>query len=130
MTARWMLAGADWIAGLSIAGLLLPEAVAYSGIAGAPPQAGVIALFAGLLVYGLLGRSRFAIVSSTSSSAAVLLAASSSVQHVTADHRALMGVGMVLWLALFLCSRGCLSWALFRSSSPSPCCADSRWGWR
>ncbi|MDR2298267.1 MAG: SulP family inorganic anion transporter [Comamonas sp.] len=89
-------AGADWIAGLSIAGLLLPEAVAYSGIAGAPPQAGVIALFAGLLVYGLLGRSRFAIVSSTSSSAVVLLAASSSVQHVTADHRALMGVGMVL----------------------------------
>lgn len=73
MTARWMLAGADWIAGLSIAGLLLPEAVAYSGIAGAPPQAGVIALFAGLLVYGLLGTSCFAIVSSTSFSAAVLL---------------------------------------------------------
>ena len=67
-----MPAGADWIAGLSIAGLLLPEAVAYSGIAGAPPQAGVIALFAGLLVYGLLGTSRFAIVSSTSFSAAVL----------------------------------------------------------
>ena len=89
-------AGADWIAGLSIAGLLLPEAVAYSGIAGAPPQAGVIALFAGLLVYGLMGGSRFAIVSSTSSSAAVLLAASSSVMHVTADHRALMGLGMVL----------------------------------
>ena len=88
--------GADWIAGLSIAGLLLPEAVAYSGIAGAPPQAGVIALFAGLLVYGLMGGSRFAIVSSTSSSAAVLLAASSSVMHVTADHRALMGLGMVL----------------------------------
>ena len=96
MTARWMLAGADWIAGLSIAGLLLPEAVAYSGIAGAPPQAGVIALFAGLLVYGLLGTSRFAIVSSTSSSAAVLLAATGSVLHVSADHRALMGVAMVL----------------------------------
>lgn len=73
MTARWMPVGADWIAGLSIAGLLLPEAVAYSGIAGAPSQAGVIALFAGLLVYGLLGTSRFAIVSSTSFSAAVLL---------------------------------------------------------
>ncbi|KGG93757.1 hypothetical protein P245_08400 [Comamonas thiooxydans] len=73
MTARWMPVGADWIAGLSIAELLLPEAVAYSGIAGAPPQAGVIALFAGLLVYGLLGTSCFAIVSSTSFSAAVLL---------------------------------------------------------
>ncbi|WP_266184195.1 SulP family inorganic anion transporter [Dyella humicola] len=66
--------GTDVLAGLSIAGLLLPEAVAYSGIAGLPPQAGVIALFVGLACYGLLGRSRFAIVSATSSSAAVLAA--------------------------------------------------------
>lgn len=66
---------ADVLAGLAIAGLLLPEAVAYSGIAGMPPQAGVIALFIGLICYGLLGTSRFAIVSSTSSSAAVLAAA-------------------------------------------------------
>lgn len=65
----------DLLAGLSIAGLLLPEAVAYSGLANLPPQAGVIALFAGLLAYGLLGRSRYAIVSATSSSAAVLAAA-------------------------------------------------------
>ena len=63
---------ADLVAGISIAGLLLPEAVAYSGIAGLPPQAGVIALFAGLFVYGLFGSSRFAIISATSSSAAVL----------------------------------------------------------
>jgi len=66
--------GPDVLAGLSIAGLLLPEAVAYSGIAGLPPQAGVIALFVGLVCYGLLGRSRYAIVSATSSSAAVLAA--------------------------------------------------------
>ncbi|RDU95035.1 SulP family inorganic anion transporter [Trinickia dinghuensis] len=64
----------DALAGMSIAGLLLPEAVAYSGIANMPPQAGVVALLAGLTVYALLGRSRFAIVSSTSSSAAVLAA--------------------------------------------------------
>ena len=60
---------------MSIAGLLLPEAVAYSGIASLPPQAGVIALFAGLVCYGLIGRSRFAIVTATSSSAAVLASA-------------------------------------------------------
>lgn len=63
------------MAGLSIAGLLLPEAVAYSGLAQLPPQAGVIGLFAGLLCYGLLGQSRFAIVTATSSSAAVLASA-------------------------------------------------------
>ena len=67
--------GADLLAGLSIAGLLLPEAVAYSGVASLPPQAGVIALFAGLLCYGLIGRSRVAIVTATSSSAAVLASA-------------------------------------------------------
>ncbi len=65
----------DLLAGLSIAGLLLPEAVAYSGIANLPPQAGVVALFAGLVGYGLCGRSRYAIVTATSSSAAVLASA-------------------------------------------------------
>lgn len=64
----------DVLAGLSIAGLLLPEAVAYAGIANLPPQAGLIALLAGLVVYALVGTSRFAIVSATSSSAAVLAA--------------------------------------------------------
>ena len=65
----------DAMTGLSLAGLLLPEAVAYSGLANLPPQAGVIGLFAGLLCYALLGRSRYAIVTATSSSAAVLAAA-------------------------------------------------------
>jgi sulfate permease, SulP family len=75
MSASRPASAADLLAGLSIAGLLLPEAVAYSGVANLPPQAGVIALFAGLLCYGLIGSSRFAIVSATSSSAAVLASA-------------------------------------------------------
>ena len=73
-----MFAWADLLAGLSIAGLLLPEAVAYSGIAGLPPQAGVAALLAGLICYGLVGKSRIAVVSATSSSAAVLLSVTHS----------------------------------------------------
>jgi MFS superfamily sulfate permease-like transporter len=49
-------ASADLLAGLAIGGLLLPEAVAYSAVAGLPPRAGVIALFAGLTCYGLIGK--------------------------------------------------------------------------
>ena len=64
----------DLIAGLSVAGLMLPEAVAYAGIAGLPAQRAVLAAFVGCLVYALVGRSRFAIVSPTSSSAAILAA--------------------------------------------------------
>lgn len=65
----------DLIAGLSVAGLLLPEAVAYAGIAGLPPQRALLAAIAGALAYAAIGRSRFAIVAPTSSSAAILAAA-------------------------------------------------------
>src|SRR5580693_9542872 len=95
---------ADLLAGLSIAGLLLPEAVAYSHLATLPPQAGVIALFAGLLCYGLIGRSRFAIVSATSSSAAVLasamlaLGATDTAQRVAVASMLVVGAGIAFAL--------------------------------
>jgi sulfate permease, SulP family len=88
--------GVDVLAGLSIAGLLLPEAVAYSGIAGLPPQAGVIALFVGLVCYGLLGRSRYAIVSATSSSAAVLAAGTLALAGPAGAARAAVAATLVL----------------------------------
>ncbi|MCW8278741.1 SulP family inorganic anion transporter [Pseudomonas sp. PCH199] len=89
---RWQ----DLLAGLSIAGLLLPEAVAYSSIAALAPQAGVIALFAGLLCYGLFGTSRFAIVSATSSSAAVLAAATATLANGDPQLRSTLAIGLVL----------------------------------
>lgn len=96
---RWR----DLLAGLSIAGLLLPEAVAYSSIAAVAPQAGVIALFAGLLCYGLFGTSRFAIVSATSSSAAVLAAATATLANGDPQLRSTLAIGLVLMTgALFL----------------------------
>lgn len=70
--------GADWIAGLSVAGLMLPEGVAYSAIAGLNPIAGLTAAIAGGLAYVVIGRSRFAIVSPTSSAAAILAASLAS----------------------------------------------------
>jgi MFS superfamily sulfate permease-like transporter len=78
---------ADALTGLSLAGLLLPEAVAYSGLANLPPQAGVIGLFAGLICYALIGRSRYAIVTATSSSAAVFAAATSALGADAAGQR-------------------------------------------
>lgn len=68
----------DVIAGLSVAGLLLPEAVAYAGIAGLSPARAIFAAISGCLAYALIGRSRFAIISPTSSSAAILAAALSA----------------------------------------------------
>lgn len=64
----------DLIAGLSVAGLMLPEAVAYAAIAGLPPQRAIFAGIAGCLAYAAVGQSRFAIAAPTSSSAAILAA--------------------------------------------------------
>ena len=94
---RWQ----DVSAGLSIAGLLLPEAVAYASIGNLAPQAGILALFAGLLCYGVLGTSRFAIVSATSSSAAVLAAAMASMPGGTAGHRLMLMAGLVMLTGAF-----------------------------
>ncbi len=69
---------ADLVAGLSVAGLLLPEAVAYSSIAGLTPEHAIVAAVFGLATYALIGKSRFAIASPTSSSAAILAAAVAS----------------------------------------------------
>ena len=89
----------DAVTGLSLAGLLLPEAVAYSGLANLPPQAGVIGLLAGLLVYALVGRSRYAIVSATSSSAAVLAAATLALGADTVTQR-------VAFSSILVCATG------------------------
>jgi len=106
MTATRAASAADLLAGLSIAGLLLPEAVAYSHLAGLPPQAGVIALFAGLVCYGLIGRSRFAIVSATSSSAAVLASAMLALDVSGAAQRAALASLLVVGagVAFLLCA--------------------------
>ena len=79
----------DLVAGLSCAGLLLPEAMAYAGVAGLPPAAGIVAATVGPLVYGVLGLSRYALVAATSSSAIVIAAAIRALQPV-GPHAALV----------------------------------------
>jgi high affinity sulfate transporter 1 len=64
----------DVIAGIGLAGLLIPEAMGYAGIAGLPPQAGLYATMCGLVAYAIFGTSRQMVVSPTSASSAILAA--------------------------------------------------------
>lgn len=66
------------IAGLCVAGILLPEAVAYAGLAHLPVAHALTGTLVGLAIYGGLGGSRFAIVAPTSSTAALCAAAALS----------------------------------------------------
>lgn len=65
----------DLFAGLSVAGVLLPEAVAYAAIAGVPTMHALLAALLGLCLYPIFGTSRFAIVAPTSSAAAIFATA-------------------------------------------------------
>lgn len=60
---------ADAIAGATIWGLLIPEMIAYAGLAGLPPQAGLYTLLASLGLYAVFGTSRHLVVAATSASA-------------------------------------------------------------
>ena len=66
------LFSADAIAGLTVWGLVVPESMAYAGVAGLPPQFGLYTLVCSLLLYAVLGSSRHVFVQPTSASAALV----------------------------------------------------------
>ena len=95
-TSRW----SDLGAGLCVAGLLIPEAVAYSGLAGLPVVNALAATMIGLTIYALFGGSRFAIVSPTSSSATLSAAAVLTIPGTAGAENA--GLYLQAFLALVL----------------------------
>jgi MFS superfamily sulfate permease-like transporter len=98
----------DAVTGLSIAGLMLPEGIAYAQIAGLAPGRALIAAVAGGLAYALIGRSRFAVVSPTSSAAAILAASLVSLPGDAATREA-AATALVAIVGLFF-----LGFAVFR----------------
>jgi MFS superfamily sulfate permease-like transporter len=96
----------DIPAGLAVAGLLVPEAVAYAAIAGLQPIHALIAAVTGLVVYAGFGRSRFAIVAPTSSSAAVLAAGLALIGAGDAATRVVMAGMVVAFVGIFFLLAG------------------------
>jgi len=64
---RW-----DIIAGITLWGVVVPEGIAYAGLAGMPLQAGLYTLLASLVAYAIFGTSKQLVVVSTSASAVML----------------------------------------------------------
>jgi MFS superfamily sulfate permease-like transporter len=56
----------DLVAGLTLAAIAIPESMAYAGLAGLPPEAGLYASLAAMLIYTLVGSSRQLAVGPTS----------------------------------------------------------------
>ena len=65
----------DLIAGLIVAAISVPQAVAYAFLAGLPPQAGLYACLLPMVVYTLLGSSRHLVVGPVAVAALMVAAA-------------------------------------------------------
>jgi MFS superfamily sulfate permease-like transporter len=56
----WMLS--DFLAGLALWAVMVPEAMAYAGIVGVPPVMGLYTIVPALLAYAVFGTSRQLVV--------------------------------------------------------------------
>ena len=99
---------ADLIAGFTIWGLLIPEMIAYAGIAGLPPQAGLYTILASLWLYAVFGTSRHLVAAGTSASAALLASTVVAMHPQNADEYAVLAAGLILLVGvIFLLSGIC-----------------------
>lgn len=62
----------DIVAGLTLWGLVVPESIAYAGLAGVPASSGIWAVILILPIYALWGRSRHLVASPTSAASVTM----------------------------------------------------------
>jgi high affinity sulfate transporter 1 len=99
----------DIIAGLTVAAVVIPKALAYATIAGLPVQVGLYTAFAPMLIYALLGTSRV-LSASTTTTIAILVAtaldgvasANDTANLLTASATLTCLVGVILIMARLL----------------------------
>jgi SulP family sulfate permease len=98
----------DLIAGATVWGLLVPESIAYAGLAGLPPEAGLYTLLATLVAYALFGTSRHLVVAATSAASILLATAVASVGPANAGEYVANAAAVVLFCAGLLLLAGVL----------------------
>jgi high affinity sulfate transporter 1 len=124
--ARWLGEyRADWLAGDIIAGLTLaayaiPVSLAYAGLAGLPPQAGVYGYLLGGLGYALLGSSRQLAIGPTSAISLMIAGTVGAMAEGDAQRYA-----QIASLAAFTVAGLCMLAWLFRLSTLVKLISDS-----
>ncbi|MCB1683212.1 MAG: SulP family inorganic anion transporter, partial [Pseudomonadales bacterium] len=94
----------DLIAGVIVGMITVPQAIAYAFLAGLPPQAGLYACLAPMLIYAMLGSSKKLVVGPVA--VAALMVAAAVGEHAPAYSDAYLGIttilclqcGIILWL--------------------------------
>jgi SulP family sulfate permease len=94
----------DLVAGLVVGVITVPQAIAYAFLAGLPPQAGLYACLAPMVIYAILGSSKHLVVGPVA--LAALMVAATVSEHAPQHSDAYLGIttvlclqaGIILWL--------------------------------
>jgi SulP family sulfate permease len=94
----------DLVAGLVVGMITVPQAIAYAFLAGLPPEAGLYACLAPMVIYAILGSSRHLVVGPVA--VAALMVAAAVGEYAPAHSDAYLGIttvlcmqaGVLLWL--------------------------------
>jgi len=98
----------DLIAALTVWALLVPEAMAYAGIAGMPPQTGLYAAPLALIVYAVFGTSRHLHVGPSSAVAALSLSVVATVAVVGTPEFTTLSIALAFVVGILLIIGGFL----------------------
>jgi SulP family sulfate permease len=88
--------------------LLIPEMIAYAGLAGLPAQAGLYTLLASLGLYAIFGTSRQLVVAGTSASAVLVFSAVTALHPKDAHQYMVIASGFVVITGLIFVAAGLL----------------------
>ena len=115
--------GADLLAGLAVWAVLVPQAVAYAALAGAPPEAGLFAALAAGVAYAVFGTCRELDVGPSSTIAITAAAALATVaaKFPAQDYATLLAALALLTGRRARRGRRCCGSDSSRSSSPARC---------
>lgn len=95
----------DLVAGVALAALAVPQAMAYAQTAGLPVVAGLYGLLLPLIAYALLGSSRTLMTGPTATSALLVIPALSTVSSNPADYPVLAAMLALLVGGVFIIAR-------------------------
>lgn len=97
---------ADWLAGVQLAAMSVPQALGYASIAGMPAVTGLYTLFLPLIAFATFGASRYLVVAADSATAAILAGGISHMAPAaSAKYVALAGIVAMLTAGMLLLAR-------------------------
>ena len=99
-TYRAAFAGRDLSAGIAVAAVGLPSAIAYPAIAGLPPETGLYASIFAVLGYALFGPSERLITGPDAATMIMLAAVFARIGSVPADERVAVAAGLAVVVGL------------------------------